>query len=241
MTSSTRTLGLNYYPRKSPRGAKSRGRVPLPEGEERPALVGAKQGPHLVFVRHGETDGESSVRYHGRNDVPLSAVGRAQMQRVAATLDGRRFAAVYASTLSRAVEAARIVGRTDTVRRLPGFDEIHFGDWEGLTAEEIRDRYPDHFARWQQSGGDFHYPGGESTAAFRARVVHTLHTVLAEAPAGDLLFVVHKGVIRSVLAELLHLDVPARQALRVELGSIHVVSRHDGGWRALVLDRTDHL
>jgi broad specificity phosphatase PhoE len=211
-----------------------------PSKHERGAIR-AEQGPHLVFVRHGETDGESSVRYHGRNDVPLSALGRAQMRRVAAALDGRRFAAVYASTLSRAVEAARIVGATDAVQRLPGFDEIHFGDWEGLTAEEIRDRYPDHFARWQQHVGEFHYPGGESTAAFRDRVVHTLRAVLAEAPAGDLLFVVHKGVIRSVLAELLQLDEPARQALRVELGSIHVVSRHAGAWRALVLDRTDHL
>ncbi len=192
-------------------------------------------------MRHGETDGESSVRYHGRNDVPLSTVGRAQMRRVAAALDGQPFAAVYASTLSRAVEAARIVGGTDAVRRVPGFDEIHFGDWEGLTAEEIRDRYPDHFAHWQQHVGDFHFPGGESTAAFRDRVVDTLHTVLADAPAGDLLFVVHKGVIRSVLAELLHLDAPARQALRVELGSIHVVSRHAGDWRTLMLDRTDHL
>ena len=201
----------------------------------------AEQGPHLVFVRHGETEGESSIRYHGRNDVPLSAVGRAQMRRVAATLDGRPFAAVYASTLSRAVEAARIVGGTDAVRCLPGFDEIHFGDWEGLTAAEIHDRDPDHFARWQQHAGDFQFPGGESTAGFRDRVVRTLHAVLAEAPAGDLLFVVHKGVIRSVLVELLQLDEPARQALRVELASIHKVSCHAGGWQALVLDRTDHV
>ena len=214
---------------------------PLPEGEGRRAIVGSEQGTQLIFVRHGETDGESSVRYHGRNDVPLSATGRLQMRRVAAALDGRPFAAVYASTLSRAVEAARIVGGTDAVRCLPGFDEIHFGDWEGLTAAEIRDRDPDHFARWQQHAGDFQFPGGESTAGFRDRVVRTLHAVLAEAPAGDLLFVVHKGVIRSVLVELLQLDEPARQALRVELASIHAVKRRAGGWQALVLDRTDHV
>ncbi len=205
----------------------------------------------LVLVRHGETEGQSSIRYYGRTDVPLSAHGCAQMRCVQRVLAGYRFTRVYASELSRTVAAAEIISGTaasgttpnDTtaVTRVAGFNEIDFGDWEGLTIDEIAARAPALYARWVGNRGDFQYPGGEYTPAFRARVVAALHRVLAAAPPGDLLFVLHKGVIRSILMELLRLDEAQRHELVLALGSIHIVSRGDGGWRAEVLDRTDHL
>jgi broad specificity phosphatase PhoE len=194
----------------------------------------------LILVRHGETEGQSSIRYHGRTDVPLSALGRQQMERVRAALNGETFAGVYASELSRAVEAAAIISGT-RVARIAGFNEIDFGDWEGLTAEEIETRDPHGYARWAANRGDFTYPGGESTTTLRGRVVRALHDVLATAPSGSLLLVVHKGVIRSILAELLPLDDAQRRGVAVALASIHVVSGSNGRWRAEVLDRTDHL
>jgi broad specificity phosphatase PhoE len=195
----------------------------------------------LTLVRHGETEGQSSIRYHGRSDVPLSALGRAQMQRVRTALRPRVFARVYASRLSRAVEAAAIVGGAAHIEQIAGFDEIDFGAWEGLTAEEIAARDPEPYARWMLDKAEFVYPGGESTGAFRARVVRALHELLAAAPDGDLLLVVHKGVIRAVLTELLQPDDSQRHRLTVPLASIHVICRDNSRWRAEVLDRTDHL
>jgi len=200
----------------------------------------------LTLVRHGETEGQSSIRYHGRNDVPLSALGRVQMERARAALRAHRFDAVYASRLSRSVEAAAIIGgispeQVAGITRVAGFNEIDFGHWEGLTADEIRSRDPQGYARWLSSRGDFQYPGGESVAAFRQRVVRALHEVLAQAPPGHLLFAVHKGIIHSVLSELLQLDEKQRHTLTVSLASIHMIGRTNGRWHAEVLDRTDHL
>ena len=196
----------------------------------------------LTLVRHGETEGQSSIRYHGRTDVPLSALGRAQMARARCALADQRFDAVYTSTLSRSIEAAAIIaGEETSIERVTGFDEIDFGDWEGLTAEEIRARDPARYATWVGIRTDFQYPGGESVSAFRARVARALHDVLAQAPPGHLLFAVHKGIIYSVLMELLQLDESQRRTLTVPLASIHVVARTNGHWHAEVLDRTDHL
>jgi broad specificity phosphatase PhoE len=200
----------------------------------------------LTLVRHGETEGQSSIRYHGRNDVSLSAVGRAQMQRARAALQAYRFDAVYASRLSRSVESAAIIAgipmeQRTGITRVAGFNEINFGRWEGLTADEIRSRDPEGYARRISSGGDFQYPGGESVAAFRQRVVRALHGVLAHAPPGHLLFAVHKGIIRVVLSELLQLDDEQRRTLTVSLASIHMIGCTNGRWHADVLDRTDHL
>jgi broad specificity phosphatase PhoE len=201
----------------------------------------------VTLVRHGETEGQSSIRYYGRTDVPLSPLGRLQMERVRAVLATRRFAAVYTSTLSRASEAARIISETAggtalTPVLIAGFDEIDFGEWEGLTIEEIRDRYPRLYIEWEaHRGGDFTYPGGESTRGLRERVACALHEVLAQAPSGELLFVLHKGVIRCILAELLGYDETQRRNLIVALGSIHVITCNSDGWSAEALDRTEHL
>jgi len=211
-----------------------------------PARTGAPAQPlRLTLVRHGETDGQSSIRYFGRTNVPLSAAGREQMRHVAAALGTRQFAAIYSSTLVRSTEAALIISNGHapgwTLTQIAGFNEIDFGDWEGLTAEEIEARHPALYARWELRRGDFCYPGGESTSQFRARVLQALHQLLAEACGDDLLFILHKGVIRSIVAELLGDEEIQRQSLSIELGSIHVVTREHGQWKAERLDHTAHL
>jgi broad specificity phosphatase PhoE len=202
----------------------------------------------LTLVRHGETEGRSSVRYYGRTDVPLSNLGRAQMVRVREALARRRFAAVYSSTLSRSSEGARIItGGGGVIPGMPlptpitGFDEVDFGEWEGLTAEEIQTRHPRLYREWQARVSDFVYPRGESRRQFHRRVAHSLREVLAQAPNGELLFVLHKGVIRCIVAELLGADRVQRHGLAIELGSIHIIAQRGAQWRAEALDQMVHL
>ncbi len=197
----------------------------------------------LLLVRHGETEGESSIRYHGRNDVPLSELGRAQMRAVAAALASKRFARVFASTLSRAAEGACLIaGESAPIVCLEEFAEVDFGLFEGLTADEIRLRYPDEFERWSRAGLDtsYTYPGGESRAAFRSRVERGLSRMLqmwdeGEASGnGPALVVAHRGVIRTIVRSLVGIE-PV-----IDLASINILERA-GRWRVRDLDITSHL
>src|SRR5260221_4158555 len=104
----------------------------------------------LVFVRHGETVGNSSVRYHGRTDVELSESGRMQMRAARRWLqthfDSPRFAPIVTSPLCRALEGAAIIAGVDNpIVKIDEFAEVDFGRFEGLTAEEIKSRYPADF------------------------------------------------------------------------------------------------
>ena len=104
------------------------------------------RGARLILVRHGETEGESSIRYHGRTDVALSELGRAQMRLTGRAIETRHgakhFARVFSSPLVRASEGARIVaGDSAPHVTIDEFAEVHFGLFEGLTADEIRARY----------------------------------------------------------------------------------------------------
>jgi broad specificity phosphatase PhoE len=193
----------------------------------------------LTLVRHGETVGQSSIRYFGRTDIPLSDLGVRQMQRVASALAGERFDAAYTSTLCRATAAAEIIAPQLRAIPIDGFNEISFGDWEGLTREEIAQCDPQRFSDWQASPHDFSYPNGDTVSAFRARVAGTFRQLLPALPERTLI-VAHRGILSTLLTELLRLSPQQRMGLGIDLASIHVVCGAPD-WRAECLNRTDHL
>jgi len=178
----------------------------------------------IVMVRHGETEGQSSVRFHGSADVRLNDEGRAQLREAARKMKTEVFDLVAASPLRRAWEGAAIISGGAPVRLYPEFSEVHFGHWEGMTAEEIEASNPALYRDWQSGAANFEYPGGELREAFRARVARGLDALLASG-ATSALVVSHKGVIRTIGDRLL--DEPLSEG--PELGGIVSVSRGANG------------
>jgi len=152
----------------------------------------------LILVRHGQTDGDSSTRYHGSADVDLSPQGVEQMKQVRNALREPGFELVVASPLRRAWKSAWLIAEGAPVRLEDRFREIHFGRWEGLSAAEIEASDPILYRDWKDGAPGFEYPSGEPRAQFRERVLNGLGTLLAGS-AHSALVVVHKGVIRSIV------------------------------------------
>jgi broad specificity phosphatase PhoE len=194
----------------------------------------------LVLVRHGETVGQSSIRYYGCTDVGLNDAGRRQMQRVGRALASEVFDAVYTSALRRTVDGARLIAPQHEPRIVADFNEVSFGRWEGLTREEIAARDPERFARWQAALHEFTYPEGDAVLAFRRRVATAWRALYPLAPE-RLLVVAHKGVIRTILAELLRLDGAEPRAWRIDLASIHELRAGDAGWITERVNDLRHL
>ena len=180
----------------------------------------------IVMVRHGETEGQSSVRFHGSSDVRLNDEGRDQLRETARKMKTEVFDLVVASPLRRSWEGAVIVSGGAPVRLYPEFREVHFGQWEGMTAAEIEASNPALYRDWQTGAAGFEYPGGELREAFRSRVARGLEALLAGV-ATSVLLVSHKGVIRTIGERLL--DAPLSEG--PELGGVVSVSRGaDGRW-----------
>ena len=126
----------------------------------------------LVLWRHGQTTYNAEHRFQGQRDVPLNALGRAQAQRAAKHLAGLHPAAIWSSDLVRASETADcladltgLVVQTDKDLR-----ERHGGAWEGLTIDEIRERYPEDLAAWDPPGGELVEAVAERTHAAFLRI-----------------------------------------------------------------------
>jgi broad specificity phosphatase PhoE len=197
----------------------------------------------LWLVRHGETVGGSSTRLYGSTDLALSDVGRRQMERVHGVVEGVAFDRVITSPLRRSREAAAIVhpAARPPASVVEAFTEIDFGDWEGLTADEVAAQFPAEHGRWRAGSADWAFPGGENRAAFRARVLAGIEEHLAAANARTLL-VLHKGVVKIIVGALLG-EAPEVYAGRpCELGSVHVLEREgDGAWRLRGSCLVNHL
>ena len=181
----------------------------------------------LVLMRHGETTGQSSIRFHGSTDVALSDEGRAQMRTAARGLAQECFDLVVASALRRSWQAAAIVAAGAPVRLEHGFNEIDFGRWEGLTKEEIEVSDPVPYADWQAKLEDFEFPGGETRADFRTRVEQGLERLRASG-ATSVLVVVHKGTVRSIAESLL--GKPLEDGEPPLAGTLGLSRAPEGSW-----------
>jgi broad specificity phosphatase PhoE len=179
----------------------------------------------IVLVRHGETAGQSSIRYYGATDVPLSGLGRAQALAARDLIPGETFEAVWSSTLSRAWESARIIAPNHSVRLEADFREIHFGRWEGLTREEIEVVDPALFADWQTRKPGFEFPDGETRPDFRRRIDRGLARLRASGVQSALV-VAHKGVVRTLLELVTHHTLESEMPA---LGGVIHASRDAGG------------
>jgi broad specificity phosphatase PhoE len=151
----------------------------------------------IVLVRHGETDWNRERRFQGHADMPLNDAGRRQARELAELLRAEGLSAVYTSPLGRARETAEIVGERLglTPIELAALREIDVGDWQGLTVDEVRARYPEQASVAWRSGG----PNGETHEELSDRVVPALLDLARQREGERILGVTHAGPIRAVL------------------------------------------
>ena len=152
----------------------------------------------IVFVRHGETDWNREKRLQGSTGAPINDAGREQAKGLARLLYEVPFAAVYSSTLPRALETAWYVAgphnlNVTTDARL---NEIHHGEWEGMLEADLPD--PERYRRWREDPTSVDLPGIEPLAAVQERAVAALQEIVARHPdegAGLISVVSHQIVL----------------------------------------------
>ena len=172
---------------------------------------------HLFLIRHGELPESETKRYPGRRRDPgLSAEGRA----ACAYLRDLRCDLVFSGPSRRARETAAWI---DAPRRiLQELDEIDFGDWAGLTFEEIsRIAAPEQLRCWAETPERMIFPGGESVAAFRRRA-DAAFAVIAASDAPRVAAVTHGGCLDRMLAGIRPDPLPR--------GAMTELIRKNGGW-----------
>ena len=151
----------------------------------------------ICIVRHGETDWNVEKRIQGHTDVPLNAVGRAQALAMAFNAAHQRFQAIYSSDLVRALETAQVLAQREDqeVKCLPQLRERHYGLFQGITAEEGAERYPQAYAHYVARDLDYDFDTGESLRRFAERVTAGIDWLVRHHSGQTIAAVSHSGVL----------------------------------------------
>jgi broad specificity phosphatase PhoE len=195
----------------------------------------------LIGVRHGRTAWNAGKRFQGHTDIPLDDEGRAQATALGLLLGEERIDAAVTSDLVRARETVRLVlgTRPLTPRVDPDWREMRFGDWEGLTWDEIVAANP-HLAGEAGTSPRTYTPGGgESFDELCVRIERAVERLAAEVPdEATVLVATHAGPLHALLRVLIGEAEYAALQVRFVPASLTRFRREGGVWRLVELNRT---
>jgi alpha-ribazole phosphatase len=197
----------------------------------------------LILVRHGNTTGNSALRFWGSTDVELSIEGIGQAERLRDRLTGEKIDHIYASPLSRARRTAELIaaGHNLEIRDAADLREIDFGKLEGLTYEEIVSQYPDMaeaLAKWNPRPD---FPGGESLDDMDGRVRRFIQGLDGHQSEETVLIVSHAGTLRLMICNLLGIGLEHWRHMQMDLASMSVLDTYPQGAILRSLNDTSHL
>jgi broad specificity phosphatase PhoE len=198
----------------------------------------------MILVRHGQTEWNRVERFRGRADVPLNQTG---LDQAAAT--GRRIAAgwrpvaFYSSPLSRAVRTAEAGAHHFDlpVTVYDGLADIDYGEWQGLTPEQAKQKWPQAVTAWYESPHLACIPGGESLDQLRRRAMIAVVELAGRHPGETIVLVGHTVINRIILLGVLGLGNDRFWHLRQDTCAINVFEAHQGDYILVSLNDTCHL
>lgn len=164
---------------------------------------------HLYMVRHGQTPASRENLFSGSIDPPLTEMGHAMAELFARAYAKVPWTAFYCSPMLRTRQTiaplCKLTGIEPTLE--DGLREIHYGEWEGMNQDEVRERWPDAFAYWAADPASRGTPGGETAFHVAARAMAVVERIRTKHTDGNILLVSHKATLRVIACALLGVDV----------------------------------
>ena len=159
------------------------------------------------MVRHGETEWNIGGIFRGRADIDLNGVGNRQARLLAEYLGDSKIDAICSSPLKRALRTAEIVASRHKlkVEIAPDVIDLDFGEWQGLTVQEVENKYKALYAEWVENPHKVKMPGGESLNDVRRRTTGVVNDIISRYK-GTVILVSHRVVSKVMICALLGLD-----------------------------------
>jgi phosphoserine phosphatase len=198
----------------------------------------------IILVRHGHVEGISPERFRGRVDLTLTAEGRRQAAVTADRIHATwRPAAVFASPLSRCRATAEAIATPLGLspRPLDGLIDIDYGQWQGLTPDEVRARWPGLLETWYRAPDWAAIPGGETLQDVLVRALSALRDVVDRHPSDTVVLVAHDSVNRVILLHALGLPLSRYWRLGQHPCAINEIDLLGDGSVVLSMNETGHL
>jgi probable phosphoglycerate mutase len=198
----------------------------------------------IILVRHGHVEWLAPERFRGRAELPLSDLGRRQAQAAAGYIAASwKPEAVYTSPLGRCRETGAAIAAPFRLEPQPieGLADIDYGEWQGLTREQAKERWPEETELWFRMPHLAAIPGGETLAAVLSRATAALRDILRRHPDGTVVVVGHDSVNRVLLLFALEAPLSRYWHLRQEPCGVNELLFDNGSFIIGSINQTQHL
>jgi probable phosphoglycerate mutase len=198
----------------------------------------------LIIIRHGETVWNVEGKKQGQFDSPLTSLGIKQAKALAQRLTQESFISLYASDLGRAYKTAEYIAARTNHKIFPeqGLRERNFGIFQGLTDEQIKNKYSAEYHSHLADTINYVIPEGESLRQFYERNTACLENLTAR-HAGEIIAVVtHGGIIDGWFRFIFDLPLGTVRRAKLWNASINCIVHEDaGGWTLHTWGDVNHV
>lgn len=198
----------------------------------------------LYIVRHGETQWNKMQRWQGSVDIPLNDRGIEQASLVAERLKNNGIKKIYSSPLVRAASTAKKIQEQLNVELFynDGLKEISVGEWEGLTTEEILEKYKDLFLKWETIPTEEIGLGIENYTQLQLRAFNTIKEI-CDKENDDIAIVSHGAWIRSLICKFLNIPLNNRMGFEILNTGITIVdyNKDNNVFKVITLNDANHI
>ncbi len=200
----------------------------------------------LYLVRHGETEWNKNGKVQGRTDTDLSTEGVIQAKLLARRLAREDIDVIYSSSLKRALKTAEIIAEYKQCEIIESdkYHEICFGPWEGMTINEIKDKYGEHFRVYKEDPVNFRLPGAETLIDLTERTYGAVMDIVSRHKGSNILLVSHGTAIKAVIIRILGLDIADFKKFMIDNASLSILEfpeNSSGKPVVICLNDTGHL
>ena len=197
----------------------------------------------LYLTRHGQTDWNTAGRYQGQSDTPLNETGLRQAEQIAKRLSKETIHAIYSSDLSRAANTAQSIADFHAleINKDSRWRELSFGDWEGMTYQEMSASSPELFEAWMKDPLTISTPNGETLAQLAERVKAAFNEIKREHKDQTVLVVAHSGSLQSLLSVTLGVDLNRYWQFRISQASLSEMNVYEDSVVLNLLNDISHF
>lgn len=184
----------------------------------------------LILVRHALTTDNQNNRLSGHIDSQVSEIGKKQIKQLTRYLEDIKIDSIYTTTSSRTKDTVKEISKIKDIqiKEKENLKEISFGDFEGITFEDIKNSYPNEFQDMINKGYEYKYPNGESLIDSYNRVADEISNILSEEKNKTVLVCSHGGTIRNIITYLISNSYKYHWNFKIDNASVTILEIDNG-------------
>lgn len=197
----------------------------------------------VIIIRHGETEWNIANIRQGHLDSPLTAEGVAQARALAQRLVRERFRVIYSSDLGRAMQTARIIADATGHEIISDarLRERHLGIFQGLSSDQIKEKFPEEYKLHRSLGANYVIPEGESVQQQVARNLACLNEIAVQHAGESIVVITHGGVLSGLFRHTFSIPFEAPRRFEFTNAGLNAFLYEGGNWFLQTWGDLSHL